>query len=112
QTQEKLDAIAKADGSITLDDDGLPMAETLSRGSIRGDTSRQVLFSAGRNFEFNILLTQHEALNYIHHMAGVLGEQDTDESRRKLCTEVADKAEKLHERVIALLKKPSTDLEK
>jgi len=102
----QLEHFAKRDPSIVLDDAGLPEVEVRTRASISADTSRQIVFSGGKNFEFRILLTQHEALNYISHLATTLSEQDTVEVRKEYFARLAVDAGALHDRVIAQLVTP------
>lgn len=102
----KLDEFAKQDATLVFKNSGLPRLETETRGLIAGSKSKEILFSAGRNFEFNILLSQHEALNYIDHLGQALGKNDKNEARRKFSEETAATAKALHERVMEQLKTP------
>lgn len=102
-----LEEFARQDIAIALDDSGLPEVEVRTRASISGDTSKQIIFSSGKSFEFQILLTQHQALNYISHLAGTLREQDTVEARKEYFALLAKDANDLHDRVIALLATPT-----
>ncbi len=104
--KSRLEEFARQDPSIVLDDHGLPEVEVRARASISADTSRQIVFSGGRDFEFRILLTQHEALNYISHLAGTLSEQDAVEVRKQYFAQIAVDAGALHDRVIAQLATP------
>lgn len=106
ETRDGLDAFAKTDSTLGLQNDGLPAVETATRDAISGATAKQIVFSGGREFEFNILMTQHEALNYITHLAGALGEQETDATRKQYLSKVTKDSIALHERVIVQLKSP------
>jgi len=66
-------ALAKEDPSIVLDNQGFPETETKTRTAISSDISKQILFRRGKELEFRLLLTQHEALIYITHLVGTLG---------------------------------------
>lgn len=105
----QLEAFATQDASIFLDDSGLPEVEVRTRASISAATSRQIIFSGGKTFELQILLTQHQALNYISHLAGTLSAQDTIETRKQYFTQLAKEASDLHDRVIAQLATPHLD---
>jgi len=102
--KQALQSHAATDPSLDLKSDGLPEVETKTRKAISGSTTKQVLFSGGREFEFTILLTQHEALNYITHLAAVLAKQDSDETRKTYLNNLAKESGVLHDRVIALMK--------
>lgn len=104
--RDKLQTFAAEDPSLRFNDDGLPNAEASTRNAIASATQKQILFSSGREFEFNILLTQHQALNYITHLAGTLSEQDSHEDRRQYLTHLAGESNALRQRVIALLQSP------
>lgn len=99
----QLEEFATEDAAIFLDDAGLPEVEVRTRASISSATSKQIVFSGGKDFEFRILLTQHQALNYIHHLAGTLSEQDTVETRKQYFTQLAKGAADLHDRVLVQL---------
>jgi len=55
--KKRLDDFARQDPAIVLDDHGLPEVEVRTRASISADTSGQIVFSGGKDFEFRILLT-------------------------------------------------------
>lgn len=63
EAASRLESIAKAH-SIPLDATGLPAPEVRVRSSIKGATTRELLFSSGDAFERRVLLTQVEALGY------------------------------------------------
>lgn len=107
--KQALQAHADADPSLDLKIDGLPAMETKTRKAISGSTTKQVLFSSGKEFEFTILLTQHEALNYITHLAAVLARQESNEARKTYLNSLAKESGILHARVIALLKAPNSE---
>jgi hypothetical protein len=79
-------------------------ADTLA--SISSATSKQILFHSGKEFEFRILLTQHEALNHITHLSGTLADQDPRDNRKQFLARLARQSAALHEPVLAQLKTP------
>jgi len=101
-----LENLAKEDPAIALDAQGLPEVETQTREAIGSTTSRQILFHGGKDLEFRLLLTQHEALNYITHLAGALSGQDPRDNRKRYLAQLARQSDALHERVLAQLKAP------
>ena len=48
-------------------------------------------------------------MDYISHLAGVLAEQDTNESRKQYMSELSEDAKALHERVIKLMQDAYVD---
>ena len=96
--QKQLDAFAKLDPSLRLDQIGLPPMETRTRDSIAGATSRELLFNSGRQLEVRLLLTQISALDYGFHLAKVAGERDEDPARQKVLKEWSKSFGALRER--------------
>jgi hypothetical protein len=101
---KRLEQLAEDDPTLGFSEHGLPQAEGRTRDLITSATSNAVILSAGRSFEFTILLTQHEALNYIAHLAKAVKELDDVETRRELLDSISTDAEKLHGQVIELMK--------
>ncbi|MCC7144864.1 MAG: hypothetical protein IT443_00305 [Phycisphaeraceae bacterium] len=111
-TKNKLQALAEEDSTLVLTKDGLPKAETKTRDAISDATAKQIIFSGGKEFEFRILLTQHQALNYITHLAEAIGAQDTHRIRKHYIAQVAEESKALHQKVIALMEAPYVDQSK
>lgn len=105
-TKKRLEGFAGEDPAIVLDSQGLPRMEINTRDAISDATSKQIVASSGRDFEFRILLTQHDALNYITHLAQTLSKHDTLDSRKQYLAQIAKASNALHEKVIAQLKTP------
>lgn len=101
----QLDNLAAADPSLGFDIDALPEMESRTRQAIENTTTAQVLMHSGRRFEFTILLTQHEALNYISHLAGVLRRHDSAKPRMDILEQIQRDAQRLHARTIELLRR-------
>ncbi|MFG0249291.1 MAG: hypothetical protein ACF8OB_10420 [Phycisphaeraceae bacterium JB051] len=100
----KIEEFDKADASLSLKKDGIPKAESLTREAISSSTTKRILFSSSKAFEFNILLAQHQALDYISSMAKMLSEQDRNETRKQYMAELAEDTKALHERVLKLMR--------
>ena len=109
QTREMMNEWAEQDDSLGFDEHGLPWVEARTRDAIEQSTGRQIMTAGGRRFEHRILLTQYEALNYIHHLADVLRELDEDEHRLEELDTLAEAVRKLLDRVITLLRAPFVD---
>jgi hypothetical protein len=104
--KQQLDEFANTDESLGYDQHGLPHVEAKSRDLTAQTTTRAVMRSTGRDFEITILLTQHEALSYITHIARALREMDEDDNRRAFLADLADESRSLHERAIKLMQAP------
>jgi hypothetical protein len=100
--KQKVDEFAKEAG-MDLEANGMPKTEVMTRDAIGSTTTKRVLFSTDKNFEFQILLAQHQAMDYISHMATTLADQDTNEARKKYMAQLADDAKALHQRVIKIM---------
>ncbi|HMN42601.1 MAG TPA: hypothetical protein PKE29_17305 [Phycisphaerales bacterium] len=101
-----LETLAREEPAIALDHQGLPEVEAATRRAIAGATSNQILFHGGKDLEFRLLLTQHEALNYITHLAASLADHDPRDNRRLALGQLSKRAQTLHTQVLALLKAP------
>jgi hypothetical protein len=101
-----LELLAKEAPAIALDNQGLPQAEAKTREAISSSTSKKILFSSGKELEFTLLLTQHEALNYIIHVADTIADEDPRDNRKRYLKTLSKEATALHERVLTQLKTP------
>ena len=104
--------LAKEDPAISLENQGLPQTEMDTRAAISSATSKKILFTGGKELEFRLLLTQHEALNYIAFTASAIAERDPRENRKRFLTQLSKEAAALHDRVIDLLETPYVGVSK
>jgi hypothetical protein len=104
--RNRLQAFAEEDPTLSLDGQGLPEVEQEARDAISGATAKQILFSSGKTFEFRLLMTQHQALIYITHLAATLSKQDTHEARKHYLEQLAVQSLALGEQVTAQLEAP------
>jgi hypothetical protein len=74
---ERLDDLAKADRTLNLHDLGLPAGEKAARAAVTKTTEHDLLFTSGNEFQFNLLLTQAQALSYGSHLAKVAAENSS-----------------------------------
>ncbi|HSY19271.1 MAG TPA: hypothetical protein VK815_13090 [Candidatus Acidoferrales bacterium] len=77
EDEKQLEQLAQTDALLNLNALNLPPGETAARDAVAKSVERDLLFSAGANFEFNLLLTQTQALSYGWHLAKVAGENST-----------------------------------
>lgn len=106
--RDNIKNLAKEDPAISLENQGLPQPEVDTRAAISSETSKKILFAGGKSLEFRLLLTQHEALNYISHTADAIAESDPRENRKRFLAQLSKDAGALHDRVIELLETPYT----
>ena len=69
-----LDQLTNADPGLNLHAMNLPPGEQAARYAEAKSKEHELLLSSGPHFEFNLLLTQAEALNYGWHLAKVAAE--------------------------------------
>ena len=103
QAQEQLDAFARQDGSLNFQTKHLPALEEKTRDSIQATTTKNLLFSTGKELELRLLLTQAQALNYASHLAGVLENQDDNKERKSFLREFSKECDQHSKNVMQLL---------
>lgn len=102
-----LDAFAKTDGSLDLKRLDLPPGELATRKAISQTKEHMLLSAKDAEFEFQLLLTQVEALNYGAHLAMVVADCEKDPNHTREFLQLAAQLRGLHERVVARLRKQS-----
>ena len=98
-----LEAFAKHDPSIHLDDIRLPSGEAATREAIAATRKKELLSQVGDEFELSLLLTQAEALSYASHLAKVAGVNEFQPDRARALAGVSEDMENLYHEVFALL---------
>lgn len=101
---KKLEQLAAADRSLHLDAMSLPSGEAATREAISKTKTGELLHAKGADFEFALLLTQVEALNYGEHLARVAAAHDAQPDRVREFSALGDELKRLHERVVQQLK--------
>lgn len=104
QAKKNLEQFRTKDRHLNFEVPNLPEIEVKTRAAIQSTETKQLLFSSGKTFEVNFLLTQAEATNYAAHLAQVLRDQETDIFRKKFLDELAQRCTTLHDKVLQLLK--------
>jgi hypothetical protein len=74
---DRMTELAKADPTLNLHDLGLPAGEKAARAAVTKTTEHDLLFTSGNEFQFNLLLTQAQALSYGSHLAKVAAENSS-----------------------------------
>jgi hypothetical protein len=101
---KKLEQLAIADHSLHLHAMALPSGEAATRDSISKAKASELLHAKGPEFEFKILLTQIEALNYGTHLAKVAGENESRPDQARQWFALGDELKGLHQRTLTLLR--------
>jgi hypothetical protein len=82
----------------------LPPGEKAVREAIAKTKKDQLLGNKGAEFEFQLLLTQVQALNYGSHLAKVIAENEPHPARAREFKQLAAKLNTLYDRTIEMLK--------
>lgn len=98
-----IEAWAKADPRLDLKQLNLPPGEAGARKEISKAKEHLLLHSKDEEFEFQLLLTQVEALNYGANLALVAAEEEPDADRTRALLSLSRQFRELHERVLAML---------
>src|SRR6185436_6154070 len=78
---DDLNDLADDDPPVDLENSGLPAAELQTREGIRETRKKELLDAKGRELEFQLLLTQNEALTYGAHLAETLSRTESNPER-------------------------------
>jgi hypothetical protein len=75
---KRLRGLAQDDPTLDLKRQDLPAGEKASRDAVGKTEEHDLLLSSGADFEFTLLLTQAQALNYGSHLAKVAAENSVN----------------------------------
>jgi len=98
-SRKQLEEIAQQDPQLNLQVMDLPVGEKAARASEGKSKEHDLLFSSGAEFEYNLLLTQAEALNYGWHLAKVAGANSPDTAEAQTFQTLAQLMENLFHQV-------------
>jgi hypothetical protein len=84
----------------------LPVGEKATRDAISKTKEKELLFSSGENFEFNLLLTQADALSYGWHLAKIAAENSSRPEQVKEFTSLSLAMQDLYKQVVGLMRSP------
>jgi hypothetical protein len=102
-----LEVLAKTQPGLNLKATDLPPGEAATRKAISKTKEQLLLHSKDAEFEFQLLLTQVEALNYGAHLAMVVADTETDANATRDFLRLSAKLRDLGERVEAMLRQRS-----
>jgi phytoene/squalene synthetase len=105
EAADLLDDFADRDETLEFDDRRLPEIEDETRQDIEGQTQQRLLFSSGEVFSTYLILSQIKAMQYLHHMAATLSEEDEAADRAKALGDYA-KRFAAHEKALLAMLKP------
>jgi hypothetical protein len=99
----RMEEFGKADPTLNLKNEGLPLAELATRKLISKSKTHVMLHDKGSEFEVQMLMSQSEALVYGGNLARVLSSSELDVARSRFLSETANRLQKLNDRVVELL---------
>jgi hypothetical protein len=100
-----LQSLAKNEPGLNLKATGLPPGEIATRKAIAKLKEDLLLHSKDAEFEFQLLLTQVEALNYGANLAQVAAENEPQADRSHEFLALGAQLRDLHEQVLARLRR-------
>jgi hypothetical protein len=99
-----LEALAKTEPGLNLKATSLPPGEAATRKEMSKDREHLLLHSKDAEFQFQLLLTQVEALNYGAHLAMLVAENESQPDRTRDFLRLSAELRELNERVLAMLR--------
>ncbi len=99
-----LEARAKEMPELQIKEKELPPGEDATRKAISQTKQYELLHSKGTEFEFRLLLTQVESMNYGAHLALVAAENEPQPEYVRALLRLSAELRQLHERVVSMLK--------
>jgi uncharacterized membrane protein YccC len=100
---KRLERLTKADRALDLHAMGLPAGEVATRDAAAKTKERELLQAKGADFEFKLLLSQAEALNYGAHLAKVAAENGSQPERAREFSALSEEMKRLQDGVVARL---------
>jgi hypothetical protein len=101
---ETVESAAKHEPGVNLKQLDLPPGELAARKAISDTKEHLLLHSKDAEFEFQLLLTQAEALNYGAHLAQVVAENESNALFARQFTNLSEQLKNLQEQVLAILR--------
>jgi hypothetical protein len=98
--QKQLDWLASNDVNLNLHVLELPPGEKAARAAVAKTKEHELLFSSGKEFEFNLLLTQAEALSYGGHLAFIAAKNSSQPEEVHNFTMMSQTMNQLRDQVI------------
>jgi hypothetical protein len=99
-----LETYSKNEPALAQGKHDLPPGERATREAIAKTRKNQLLHTRGAEFEFELLLTQVQALSYGAHLASVLAANEPRPDRAQQYSHLSAQFKALYDRVTALLR--------
>jgi len=94
---------AKADPSLNITDQRLPLAEMQTRAREGKARGADLLTTKGKNLELQLMLTQNEALTYACNLTAVIAESETNVKRAQAVRQMSTDFSVLEDRIHSML---------
>jgi hypothetical protein len=104
QGAKRLKVLIKQDPSLHFPGNGLPAGEVSTRAAVAKTKQHTLLQSKGADFQFQLLLTQAEALNYGAHLAQVAADNDPEPERARELSKLSAELKLRYDQVLAMLR--------
>ena len=101
---QKLEQLAQIDPDLNLLAMRLPPGEKAVRDAAAKTEEHELLFSSGKEFEFNLLLTQAQALNYGSHLAKVAAEHSSRPDEIQEFNSISRALDNLYQQVVGRMR--------
>jgi hypothetical protein len=98
--KKQLERLATNDPNLNLHAIQLPQGEKATRDAVAKTEEHELLFSSGKEFEFNLLLTQAEALSYGWHLAKIASENSSLPEEVQTFTAISRGMKNLYDQVV------------
>ena len=98
--RKQLDGLAGNNPNLDLHAIELPQGEKATRAAVAKTAEHELLTSSGKEFEFNLLLMQAEALNYGCHLANTAAENSSLPEEIQTFKEMSQTMKNLYDQVI------------
>jgi hypothetical protein len=102
--EKMLQSLANSEPGLDLKKQDLPPGEVAARKAISKTKEHVLLHSKDAEFEFQLLLTQVEALNYGAHLAMVAAENEPHANHTRELLALGAQLRELQEQVLAMLR--------
>lgn len=100
----KMEALAKKNPALNFHALELPPGEKTTRDAISKTKEHELLHTSGDEFQFNLLLTQAEAMNYGWHLAQVVAENSAQPDEAREFSALSGAMENLYHQVVAMMR--------
>jgi hypothetical protein len=103
---KQIETLAEADPTLDLHALDLPAGEKATRAIIQATKEHELLFTSGADFEFELLLTQADALSYGWHLAEIAADNSPSPAQSKQFTALSNTLQDCYKQTVALMRAP------